>query len=307
MFLGDIEVANLTARGIIFMWNGAALPSGWVLCDGNNGTPNMINRFVKGDIPANYGITGGNDDAEAITHGHTFTGTALADHLHAGNYYATVTNGCPAGCYDTGGDTYMRAQSTQNTTLISAGTPTGGGLADSGSAGDGLNMPEYYSLAYIMRTGDNGLMLGVNEVTSPLPDGIIAMTAATSIPVGWFLCDGNNGTPNLVDKFIRSSDLASVGGTGGSNDSVNISHSHTFTWSALPAHEHANNYYATVTNMYPDGHNDRGGSNLISQSTTTFTNNATEAPTGTCSTDGVDGAGLNQPPFYVLAYMMKGA
>ena len=34
--------------GGIIMWAGRTLqiPSGWYLCDGNNGTPNLVNRFV---------------------------------------------------------------------------------------------------------------------------------------------------------------------------------------------------------------------------------------------------------------------
>lgn len=44
---------NLTAdnfKGIIVAWSGNKdkIPSGWVLCDGNNGTPNLTNRFILG-------------------------------------------------------------------------------------------------------------------------------------------------------------------------------------------------------------------------------------------------------------------
>jgi hypothetical protein len=30
------------------MWNGGTVPPGWAICDGTNGTPNLINRFIKG-------------------------------------------------------------------------------------------------------------------------------------------------------------------------------------------------------------------------------------------------------------------
>lgn len=49
-------------RGIITMWSGAvdAVPSGWHLCDGNNGTPNLKDRFIVG-AGQSYGVgnTGG--------------------------------------------------------------------------------------------------------------------------------------------------------------------------------------------------------------------------------------------------------
>ena len=49
--------------GIITMWHGliANIPAGWVICDGNNGTPNLLARFVEGVATAatNPGATGG--------------------------------------------------------------------------------------------------------------------------------------------------------------------------------------------------------------------------------------------------------
>ena len=46
----DILAATQLPRGIITMWTGAtnAVPSGWALCDGNNDTPNLKDRFIVG-------------------------------------------------------------------------------------------------------------------------------------------------------------------------------------------------------------------------------------------------------------------
>lgn len=64
--------------GCMMMWPFAIadIPNGWVLCDGNNGTPNMDDRFVYGTSdPGQVGNTGG-----VTEHDHTFTSDT---HFHS--------------------------------------------------------------------------------------------------------------------------------------------------------------------------------------------------------------------------------
>lgn len=51
--------------GVIMMWSGASsdIPSGFVLCNGNNNTPNLLDKFVVGDAVA--GLTGSVGKVEA--------------------------------------------------------------------------------------------------------------------------------------------------------------------------------------------------------------------------------------------------
>lgn len=79
--------------GIIVMWGGlvSAIPTGWALCDGANGTPDLRDRFVKGAAAGqNPGATGG-----AATHGHTVQQPAAhSDHAaQAHSAHAGVTVG----------------------------------------------------------------------------------------------------------------------------------------------------------------------------------------------------------------------
>ena len=56
---------------------------------------------------------------------------------------------------------------------------------------------------------------------------MIMMYNSATAPSGWYLCDGQNGTPDLRDRFIvGAGNSYSQGATGGSNtatDSVSIS------------------------------------------------------------------------------------
>ena len=46
--------------------------------------------------------------------------------------------------------------------------------------------------------------LVINKINDSVPDGIIVPFSGSewNIPKGWFMCDGNNGTPNLQGRFI---------------------------------------------------------------------------------------------------------
>lgn len=60
---------------------------------------------------------------------------------------------------------------------------------------------------------------GVIAFNNIIPSGVILMWSGSiaSIPSGYFICDGTNGTPDLRDSFIvGAGSTYSVGGTGGS-------------------------------------------------------------------------------------------
>ena len=69
------------------------------------------------------------------------------------------------------------------------------------------------------------IVAGIN--TAMPSKGVIMFSGEIAdIPSGWYLCDGNNSTPDLRDKFIMGAGgTYDVGDTGG-NASINLYHRH---------------------------------------------------------------------------------
>lgn len=66
---------GLLPRGVIVLWSGRLrdIPSGWALCDGRFGTPNLTARFIRGVNTATTepGTTGGNDTKTPTSPAHS--------------------------------------------------------------------------------------------------------------------------------------------------------------------------------------------------------------------------------------------
>lgn len=126
------------------------------------------------------------------------------------------------------------------------------------------------------------------------PAGGIVMWSGSiaSIPAGWALCDGTNGTPDLRDRFIvgASQDDLGVAKTNvkGSLMQSGGEHEHTLTIAEMPSHSHSD-------------HSHRKGPR-IKEAVDLWLEEPTSSATGTA---GGDQAHENCPPFYALAFIMK--
>ena len=77
--IADARLSNssLFVTGMIMMYNGSTAPSGWAICNGQNGTPDLRDRFIVGTGSSyNLGNTGG---ANSVT----LTATQMPNHAHA--------------------------------------------------------------------------------------------------------------------------------------------------------------------------------------------------------------------------------
>ena len=122
---------------------------------------------------------------------------------------------------------------------------------------------------------------------------ILVWSGSTAdIPIGWQLCDGSNGTPDLRDKFVLGAGSSyAPGSTGGEKQ-------HTLTQNEIPSHGHSYEYIIGPysSQVSSDGFwvgSQSEGFNWIAAYTVST---------------GWSGGGQphnNMPPYYALAYIMR--
>lgn len=126
-----------------------------------------------------------------------------------------------------------------------------------------------------------------------LPRGMIMMWSGSvaTVPAGWLLCDGTNGTPDLRNRFIVGAgtgvdpSLYTPGATGGAN-TVQL------TVAQLPPHAHGIDIGTRQAYAFQSG----GLDAMFSTPNQAFS--VTE-------NTGSNQPHENRPPYYALCYIMK--
>jgi hypothetical protein len=155
--------ATPTPAGVIVLWSGSigSIPAGWVLCNGNNGTPDLRNRFVVG-AGSTYSVDASGGSADAIVVSHTHTATSVSTVTDPGHDHDPSVNGNTVGFNTTQSDFYnttranldggpfFNMKTSSETTGITVATTTTN--ASAGTSGTNANLPPYYALCYIQKT-----------------------------------------------------------------------------------------------------------------------------------------------------------
>jgi len=138
------QVPASFVTGMIIMWNTtvATIPSGWVLCDGNNNTPDLRARFIvgvgdgTGAGNSNYAV-GNTGGAEQVT----LNVNQIPSHDHNVDTYNEFASQHGTWATESG----YRQEHRGGTRRKPITSNTGGGQAHE-------NRPPYYALAFIMKT-----------------------------------------------------------------------------------------------------------------------------------------------------------
>lgn len=136
-------------------------------------------------------------------------------------------------------------------------------------------------------------MTTLQPVGTPHENIIMWDSTVASIPVGWLLCDGNNGTPDLRAEFILGVPTAGTNpGTTGGEDT------HVLSTAEMPQHNHG---------IIDPTHHHRYGNFTDSRSGSgggTTYNNSSLASISTGNTGDGD-AHENRPAFYALVFIQR--
>ncbi len=328
------ESGAAVEQGLIIIWSKliSEIPTGWELCDGSGTTPNLTGKFVRcvADGSTDPGSTSGSTShshsiGSSSKHEHTGSSASSSfSHTHSAPYSSEVgfhehiTNSL-FGSYREAPDwaRYNWSHDHGLSSLSSAGSyhthsiSGSSGAHDDHNIGDGDNLPSYTDILFIRCT-----------TATDLPDyGIVIWTGLiANIPDDYYLCDGNNETPNLIDYFIRGAPSSTeAGGTGGSNThshSIGNGGSHSHSCGLGGAHSHGSPSQAVT-----GSHQHMGGyvgiayedySRAFSETTAGYHSHSTDTSdsghihdtTGGSHDHGGSMSGENRPYFYEVAFIM---
>ena len=153
------------------------------------------------------------------------------------------------------------------------------GISETGPPASASNYPEGF-VWYRKKSSVSGPVLSGETPVG----GIIMWNAVGTLPTNWKVCDGNNGTPNLRDRFIVGAGTTyAVGTQGGSPDAVVVAHSHLLGGHDSNAENGGNGENTEFVSSYSFPASDNISTNTV----------------------GSSGTNANLPPYHALVYIMR--
>ena len=125
-----IDIA--TPIGTIVAWHGDSIPKGWSICDGSNGTPNLIGKFIKADTSEKYDNETDLDDDNKLL----LTKEHLPEHHHPHKPHNHILSGSPTYTDTVYHNTYTGSYTTVGSASEDNSTSAIGSISYGGSDSD---------------------------------------------------------------------------------------------------------------------------------------------------------------------------
>ena len=200
-------------------------------------------------------------------------------------------------------------------------------LNSSGRLTDEIWLTYGYYYKFVLATATNTTIatydniygiIGVQaSAGTTIPTGLISIWYGSigSVPSGWYLCDGTNGTPDLRDRFVvGAGSTYSVSATGGATSATLVTGnlpSHTHTYSGTTATGGGSHSHPLSPNVWDEaaglGFGLTSSGNYVNRLYSTGTTDISHTHTysGTTDTTGSGTSFSLLNPYYALAYIMK--
>ena len=275
-YITSASTPSSVPAGTIVMYNGSSAPSGWVICDGNNSTPDLRDKFIlAAGSTYSVGDTGGSADAVVVSHSHgagSYGTNNAGSHTHGQGNMSTN---------NAGGHSHDAGNFNTNTVSSHSHTQSGSG---SGTTGE-QSHNHYHTTSQNITIGGGSHVHGVTG----------------TVGTGSGLDQGNDYTG---DYSPRSTDAASH--THNFNftvDTLGVSQNHTHDFNFTiggntgtdGAHSHSLN--GNTGNTSAHSHNVSGSTSSGGDHSHTVTGNS--------ASEGISGTDKNLPPYYTLTFIMK--
>lgn len=213
-------ITNMPKFSVVFTDDHNQDFSNFLVCDGNDGAPDLVNRYVLGATASgDGGATGG-----AATHTHTEAGHTHTQnsHTHADSNFGN-SSAVQNGTANALGTSAVRSGHHQATNIQTVTATNQNATATFSTESSDFS----YMKLFPIQAAGAGFEVDFPEtcIVPYVGTDLSVLTAA-----GWYYCDGQNGTPDLRSRYVKGTILQKeIGETGGSNTHLHTSIAHTHT------------------------------------------------------------------------------
>lgn len=277
--------------GAIALFADGDLPTNWDVCDGLNSTPDLVDKYLRGaSTDADAGTTGG-----AITHTHDVShshGSVSHQHQASPSAVGVSSDGDRIRNSNLNGAGAAVDRNHKHTVYLNSASETPSTYTGTAGSAETDVQPLHKKLRAIQN----------NSGAFSKPRGIIAvwLGSLATIPQGWFLCNGENDTPDMQGYHLKITDVeGDVGNTAGANTHTHAaSNSHTHT--APGTHTHTG--YSDSQGVYYGTNADADGCSKP-HNHTALTSCSSQTSSWNATTISADSSN-NEPAYRTVAFIM---